>query len=102
MSDIIPTINPGVIPTDGMRPIEPLAPANGTDFTLEELQKIVGGYIEVVRLDDGAIMIINEEGKLHGLPPNERATRIAHAAHAVAYSDEIVGPVAIIKDDQLR
>ena len=37
---------------------------------LQELQTIVGGYIEVLRLDDDVLLICNEEGKLQGLKPN--------------------------------
>lgn len=39
-----------IIKTDGT--IVEVTPQNGTDFQLEELQKIVGGYIEVLRLTD--------------------------------------------------
>lgn len=54
-------------------------PTNGTDFTLEELQGFVGGYIEVVRSAlDGMILIVDEEGKLKGKPVNETATRFMH------------------------
>jgi len=52
-------------------------PANGTDFKLNEVRDIVEGYIEVVNLPDGRIMLINEEGKLEGLPLNEAATKLA-------------------------
>lgn len=38
--------------------------------TLEELQGIVGGYIEVVRFASDCVIICNEEGKLYGLPHN--------------------------------
>ena len=38
--------------------------------TLENLQRTVGGYIEVVKIGKGIIMICNEEGKLKGLPHN--------------------------------
>lgn len=39
--------------------------------TLESLQNIVGGYIEVVYpFDDPVGVICNDEGKLIGLPPN--------------------------------
>lgn len=38
--------------------------------SLENLQKTVGGYIEVVRLSRDLILIVNEEGKLLGLPEN--------------------------------
>ncbi len=34
---------------------------------LEALQGIVGGYIECVPLSDDALIICNEEGKLHNL-----------------------------------
>jgi hypothetical protein len=53
-----------------------LNPENGTTFTLEELQKAVGGYIEVIHLADGRVMVLNEEGRLHGLPFNANATRV--------------------------
>lgn len=39
--------------------------------TLEAMQQMVGGYIEVVCLDD-ACLICNEEGKLIGLDGNRR------------------------------
>ena len=40
------------------------------DGSLESLQDIVGGWIEHVGIRKGLGMIINEEGKLHGLPEN--------------------------------
>lgn len=39
------TIMAKIIKTDGT--IVEVTPQNGTDFQLEELQKIVGGYIDV-------------------------------------------------------
>ena len=42
--------------------------------TLEEMQDFVGGYIQVVVGVDGSQIIINEEGKIHGLPMNMVAT----------------------------
>jgi Domain of unknown function (DUF3846) len=57
---------------------EEVAPENGTDFKLAEVQKIVGGHVEVMRLNDKKlIMIVNEEGKLYDLPRNEQATKLA-------------------------
>ena len=59
-------------------PKEHTTPKNGTDFSLEELQSIVGGYIEIVHLDDDEfIMVVNEEGRLLGLPSNRDASSIA-------------------------
>lgn len=38
--------------------------------TLEELQGIVGGHIEVVRFASDCVIICNEEGKLRGMDHN--------------------------------
>lgn len=59
--------------TTGGEQIE-VAPVKGEQFTLKELQDIVGGYIQLLYLPHGSIMVINEEGKVHGLPYNEVAT----------------------------
>lgn len=40
--------------------------------TLEAFQSAVGGYIETLGLDGGAVLVCNEEGKLRGLPANRR------------------------------
>lgn len=37
---------------------------------LENLQKFVGGYIEIVQLYGDVAVICNEEGRIHGLPYN--------------------------------
>lgn len=36
--------------------------------TLSALQQAVDGHIEAVYLDRGLVMLVNEEGKLRGLP----------------------------------
>ena len=48
-------------------------------YTLEEVQKFVGGYVEVVPVPGhrGRIFIVNEEGLLHGLPLNAVASAAA-------------------------
>ena len=38
--------------------------------SLANLQALVDGPIEVIAIDDGILMIVNEEGKLRGLAPN--------------------------------
>ena len=40
------------------------------DNTLKALQAEVGGYIETVTIASDAVVICNEEGRLHGLPYN--------------------------------
>jgi hypothetical protein len=71
---------------------EALSPANGVNWSLEELQTLVGGYIEVARTLDGKYMILDELGKLKHKPLNIAATRVyQHGRH-----DPIVGDVVII------
>lgn len=54
--------------------VEPGKPAYVTEIphTLEAEQKAVGGLIEIVYLDDGGILVCNDEGKLRGLEGNRR------------------------------
>ena len=56
--------------------------------TLEAMQEIVGGYIELVPIRTGCVMICNEEGKLEGLPYN-----------FTLGNDHIVGNVFFTKPD---
>lgn len=46
----------------------------GANDSLADLQRLVGGDIQLVPLPHGLSLVINEEGKLHGLPVNHRAT----------------------------
>ena len=61
-----------IIKTNGERIT--VRPKNGKDFKLEELKKIVDGYIEVLYLGD-KLMVLNEEGKPLNLPVNVEATK---------------------------
>lgn len=55
----------------------PVTPQDGKYFSLQELQSFVGGYIEVLPLPGtDRVMIVNEEGKLEGLPYNLLATAL--------------------------
>lgn len=53
--------------------VTPIEPENGK-FTLEQLQSIVEGYIEVVHIGEDELMVVNEEGLLHGMEVNDVAT----------------------------
>ena len=64
----------------------------GAEWTLEELQSIVGGYIEVIRLPDERILIVNEEGRLRNLPPNPAAS---------AAAGRLIVGVAIVADSMV-
>ena len=74
-------------------------PKNGTTFELEEMQEIVGGYIEVIRLNDGRIIIVNEEGLLQGLPVNIEATNILRRDHST--TQYIVGNAIVCDSDMV-
>lgn len=52
-------------------------PANGTDYALEELQKMVGGLIQILHTRWGNLLIVDEEGVLKGKTVNLAATEIA-------------------------
>lgn len=45
--------------------------------TLEQLQEAVGGLIQIVPLQDGRYMVVNEEGLILDLPYNKAASRVA-------------------------
>ena len=49
---------------------------NKEKLTLEYMQEVVGGYIEIVTFPDRTMLICNEEGRLKGLPINKRASEI--------------------------
>lgn len=59
-----------------------------TPPTLEEAQRIVGGYVTLIHLRDGTQMLVDEEGLVKGLPPNIHASRMA--------GQLVVGPVLIL------
>ena len=76
-------------------------------FTLEELQKQVGGYIELLPLKSvpefkltAAIMVLNEKGKLLCLPMNQMATDLLTRNYPKS-TDVIVGDVLICKSKEI-
>ena len=81
-----------LIPIDG-QPREVTPADGGPEFTLDELQALVGGYLEALRLDDAYWLVINEEGKLLDLPVNLRATALVR--WRLPADDYIVGPAIV-------
>jgi hypothetical protein len=72
----------------------PIAPSKGEEYSLREVQSWVGGYIEIVRLDDEWILVVNEDGLAMGLPFNARASMIVGGT--------IVGPAALVQSRRLK
>lgn len=74
-----------------------VTPENGSDFTLEELQKYVNGYIEMLHIPcSQMIIVLNEEGNINSLPPNEHATSICD------YYGTLVGDVLYCHTDMVK
>ena len=69
--------------------------------TLIELQKMVGGYIEILALDKTTQMIVDEEGLLKDKPCNQIATGIARKSESLYDGIIIVGDVVILSGDAL-
>ena len=69
-------------------------PENGKTFSLSEMQKYVGGYVEQVLVPNTErVFLVNEEGLLLDLPDNEIATGLC--------GRRIVGDVLICNFDQM-
>ena len=79
---------------------EDYAPKNGKTFELSELQGIVDGNFEIVRLKDGRIIVIDEEGKSKGKEVNIPATNILRRDHYT--TDYIVGTAIICDADMIE
>lgn len=78
-----------------------ITPKNGKMFELEEAQKLVGGYIQIIPLDRENVMVMDEEGKFKHNIANAKATRIAEQYNALFPGDYIVGDVIICKNDEI-
>ena len=86
-----------LIKTDGTEII--VHPNNGTDFKLEEVQTFVNGYVEVVNLRNGTIMLVNEEGKFTE-QTNPKATDLALEYNAIFPFDYIAGDVLLCNEEE--
>ena len=75
--------------------------------SLKEAQDFVGGMVECITWPNGDLLIINEEGKLIGLPLNPEATLLWRMTftkdkYAIGYDDFVVGPAIYIKKHALK
>ena len=74
---------------------------------LKAAQTFVGGYVEGITFPNGDYLIINEEGKLIGLPLNPEATALWRATfdndnYVTGRKDFVVGPAILIKKQALK
>ena len=75
--------------------------------TLKAAQEFVGGYVEGIAMPNGDYLIINEEGKLIGLPVNEQATKLWKETfdndnYITGRDDFVVGNAILIKKQALK
>ena len=66
------------------------------------VSKFVGGMVEVVTFPNGDLLLLNEEGKLMGLPLNLEATAIWRETfdndnYITGRNDFVVGPAILIR-----
>ena len=74
---------------------------------LKAAQEFVGGYVEGITFPNGDYLIINEEGKLIGLPLNPEATALWRMTFdndnfITGRNDFVVGPAILIKKAALK
>jgi hypothetical protein len=76
--------------------IHKMLPADDEQYTLEELQAAVEGYIDIIPgiFSAGHIGLANEEGLLQGLEYNRTASEL--------FQRELVGSVAVIRRDRMK
>ena len=79
---------------------EDYTPKNGKTFTLTEMQEIIGGYVEPIRLNDGRMIIVDEDGKSKGKAVNIPATNILRRDHYT--TDYIVGTAIVCDADMIE
>ena len=79
---------------------EDYTPKNGKTFALTEMQEIVGGYVEPIRLNDGRMIIVDEDGKSKGKAVNIPATNILRRDHFT--TDYIVGTAIVCDADMIE
>ena len=75
--------------------------------TLKEAQAYVGGYVEGISMPNGDYLIVNEEGKLKGLPFNEEASKLwkdtfDNDNFITGRDDFVVGNAILIKKTALK
>jgi hypothetical protein len=64
-------------------------PADGREFTVAEMEKLVGGEFDLIRTDMGASMAIDENARAKGLDLNRRASMMT--------GQFVIGPAVLLK-----
>lgn len=89
--------------------VRDMGPGGRDSLTLKQLQEMVGGYVQEVRLPDGSILGCNEEGLLDKLPVNDTISRIwreqfpfeKYPGNNMAFFTGILGDCYLITDREI-
>jgi hypothetical protein len=65
--------------------------------SLEKAQELVGGLVQLIELNNGDQMLVNENGIFSDLPINEEATNIALRNSNAFMMEGILGNAVILK-----
>ena len=77
---------------------EEYLPRDGKRYKLEELKAAIGGgLVEVMHLEDGRLMVGDDEAKLKGFMPNEAASAL-YLVGRESFGDFIAGDVLVCED----
>lgn len=87
-----PTVAIIIDPTGSV--VEATPPHGAVKWDLADFQSLVGGYVEVVRLDRTKVALVNEDGLALGLPPNPAASAVLGIP--------VVGTVVIVPATAIR
>lgn len=87
-----------LLKVDGVK--EQVQPNNQKFFQLEELQKLVDGYIEIIQVGE-QYMVLNDEGKF-SKKLNLCATVLAKEKKAIDLFDYIAGDVLICNNKEIN
>lgn len=78
--------------------VEATPPHGAVKWAFSDFQSLVGGYVEVVRLDRIRVALVNEDGFALGLAPNHAAT----AALGLPSAVPLLGTVVVVSAKALR
>jgi hypothetical protein len=71
-----------------------------------EVKEFVGGMVETITFPNGDLLLLNEEGKLMGLPVNDKASKLwkdtfDNDNYITGRKDFVVGPAILIRAEAL-
>ena len=79
---------------------EDYTPKNGKTFEFDELRGIVEGFVDIIRLNDGRVIIVDSQGKALNKAVNIPATNILRRDHFT--TDYIVGTAIVCDADMIE